>query len=94
MPNACETAAAIFIPPLAASYARGCGVDVVLNVVLWAMGALPGIIHAFYLLHKRDRETRDPPRRRRARPAAASGGVKAGRNGGSPPVEKVERSAV
>lgn len=55
MPTACETVAAIFLPPLAVSYARGCGIDVVLNIILWGLGAIPAIIHAFYVLNKRDK---------------------------------------
>ncbi|KAI7848030.1 hypothetical protein BDC45DRAFT_575211 [Circinella umbellata] len=43
---------AFFFPPLAILVKRGCGIDFLINICLWALGAVPGIIHAFYIVHK------------------------------------------
>ncbi|KAF7722757.1 hypothetical protein EC973_002711 [Apophysomyces ossiformis] len=43
---------AFFIPPLAVLLKRGCGIDFLINICLWALGAIPGIVHAFYIVHK------------------------------------------
>ncbi|KAG0165197.1 hypothetical protein DFQ28_009107 [Apophysomyces sp. BC1034] len=43
---------AFFLPPLAVLIKRGCGIDFLINICLWALGAIPGIVHAFYIVHK------------------------------------------
>ncbi|KAI8384651.1 uncharacterized protein BYT42DRAFT_269112 [Radiomyces spectabilis] len=43
---------AIFFPPFPVLIKRGCGVDFLINVCLFVLGAVPGIIHAFYIIHK------------------------------------------
>ncbi|CAO3637667.1 unnamed protein product [Cunninghamella blakesleeana] len=43
---------AFFFPPLAVLIKRGCGADFFINVLLSLLGAIPGIIHAFYIVHK------------------------------------------
>ncbi|BGP51275.1 hypothetical protein JCM10450v2_007204 [Rhodotorula kratochvilovae] len=46
---------AIFIPPLALALRLGQGVsacDVLINVLLWILGWIPGVIHAFWLISK------------------------------------------
>ncbi|CDH53547.1 hypothetical protein RO3G_08785 [Lichtheimia corymbifera JMRC:FSU:9682] len=43
---------AFFFPPIAVLIKRGCGIDFLINICLWALGAVPGIIHAFYIVHK------------------------------------------
>ncbi|KAI8069953.1 hypothetical protein BC940DRAFT_296561 [Gongronella butleri] len=43
---------AFFFPPLAVLIKRGCGADFIINILLSLLGAIPGIIHAFYIVHK------------------------------------------
>ncbi|ORX46558.1 UPF0057-domain-containing protein [Hesseltinella vesiculosa] len=43
---------AFFFPPLAVLFKRGCGADFFINICLTLLGAIPGIIHAFYIVHK------------------------------------------
>ncbi|KAH9962237.1 UPF0057-domain-containing protein [Russula dissimulans] len=38
---------AIFIPPLAVFFKRGCHVDLWINIALWILGWIPGVIHAW-----------------------------------------------
>jgi uncharacterized membrane protein YqaE (UPF0057 family) len=47
---------AILLPPVAVFIRRGCGVDLVINILLTLCGHIPGAIHALYLvLHDRKR---------------------------------------
>ncbi|KAH9985644.1 UPF0057-domain-containing protein, partial [Russula compacta] len=39
---------AIFIPPFPVFIKRGCHVDLWINIALWILGWLPGVIHAWY----------------------------------------------
>ncbi|KAH8553791.1 hypothetical protein BGW37DRAFT_271127 [Umbelopsis sp. PMI_123] len=44
---------AFFFPPIAVWIRRGfCSTDFLINVCLTCLGAVPGIIHAFYIVHK------------------------------------------
>ncbi|ORZ10803.1 hypothetical protein BCR42DRAFT_422056 [Absidia repens] len=43
---------AFFFPPLAVFIKRGCNVDLLINVCLTILGAIPGVIHGFYIVHK------------------------------------------
>lgn len=43
---------AFFFPPLPVLIKTGCSVDLLINVCLCALGAIPGIIHGFYIVHK------------------------------------------
>ncbi|KAI9360533.1 hypothetical protein BD770DRAFT_384325 [Pilaira anomala] len=43
---------AFFFPPAAVGIKTGCGVDLLINVCLCFLGAIPGIIHGFYIVHK------------------------------------------
>ncbi|GFZ48636.1 hypothetical protein JCM24511_06385 [Saitozyma sp. JCM 24511] len=47
----------IFFPPLAVAIVAGCHKDVGINVCLWILGGLPGIIHAFWVVAKHTRPT-------------------------------------
>ncbi|GAA5858859.1 hypothetical protein JCM1840_006591 [Sporobolomyces johnsonii] len=40
----------VFCPPLAVFLERGCGLDLLLNVLLSCLGYLPGMIHAVYIV--------------------------------------------
>lgn len=55
---------AILLPPVAVFIQRGCGGQLVLNIILWLLGHIPGIIHALYIvLHdqgERIRQSRAP----------------------------------
>ncbi|KAJ2543777.1 hypothetical protein EV175_005953 [Coemansia sp. RSA 1933] len=42
----------IIFPPFAAVLRRGCGADFLINCGLTALGYLPGLIHAWYLISK------------------------------------------
>ncbi|KAI8319406.1 UPF0057-domain-containing protein, partial [Martensiomyces pterosporus] len=42
----------IFFPPLGALLRRGCGADFLINCGLTALGYVPGLIHAWYLICK------------------------------------------
>ncbi|KAF5365595.1 hypothetical protein D9758_003233 [Tetrapyrgos nigripes] len=43
---------AIFIPPLGVFFERGCGADLLINILLTILGYIPGIIHALYIILK------------------------------------------
>jgi uncharacterized membrane protein YqaE (UPF0057 family) len=52
---------AILLPPVAVVIRRGCGADLVINILLCLLGHIPGIIHAlFIVLHDRERRRRTP----------------------------------
>ncbi|CCM06627.1 uncharacterized protein FIBRA_08907 [Fibroporia radiculosa] len=40
---------AIFIPPLAVFFKRGFAADFWINICLWILGWIPGILHAWYV---------------------------------------------
>lgn len=42
--NVCEVVLAIIFPPLGVFLERGCGVDLLINIVLTLLGYIPGII--------------------------------------------------
>ena len=42
----------ILLPPLAVALKKGLGVDFLINLLLTALGWLPGVIHAFYVNSK------------------------------------------
>jgi uncharacterized membrane protein YqaE (UPF0057 family) len=48
---------AVVLPPVAVVIRRGCGADLVINILLCLLGHIPGIIHAVWLV-LRDRERR------------------------------------
>ncbi|KAI9485752.1 MAG: hypothetical protein EXX96DRAFT_546360 [Benjaminiella poitrasii] len=43
---------AFFFPPASVAVKTGCSVDLLINICLCALGAIPGIIHGFYIVHK------------------------------------------
>ncbi|GAA5990160.1 hypothetical protein JCM10908_005852 [Rhodotorula pacifica] len=43
---------AFFVPPVAVFLERGCGCELVVNVLLSLIAWLPGMIHAFYIILK------------------------------------------
>jgi uncharacterized membrane protein YqaE (UPF0057 family) len=52
---------AILLPPVAVFIRRGCGVDLLINILLCLLGHIPGVIHAVFLvLHDRERRKRTP----------------------------------
>ncbi|EAU81515.1 hypothetical protein CC1G_10973 [Coprinopsis cinerea okayama7 len=44
---------AIFLPPFAVFLKTGCSGDLLINILLWILGWIPGIIHAWYVIAKR-----------------------------------------
>jgi len=44
--------AALFLPPVAIILVDGCGISLLINILLCCLGYLPGIIHAFYVVLK------------------------------------------
>ncbi len=45
----CKIVIAVFLPPLGVFLERGCGSDLLINIVLTVLGYIPGIIHALYV---------------------------------------------
>jgi len=43
---------AVFIPPIGVFLERGCGADLLINILLTILGYIPGIIHAIYIILK------------------------------------------
>ncbi|KAL1922231.1 uncharacterized protein VTP21DRAFT_9770 [Calcarisporiella thermophila] len=43
---------AIFFPYISVLIKTGCSVDLLINIALSILGHLPGVIHAFYIIHK------------------------------------------
>lgn len=43
---------AFFFPPAAVAIKRGCSTDLLINFLLCVLGAIPGIVHGFYIVHK------------------------------------------
>ena len=53
----CMIILAILLPPVAVVLRRGCGIDLVINILLTLCGHIPGAIHAVYLVvHDRERK--------------------------------------
>ncbi|CAI6298426.1 unnamed protein product [Periconia digitata] len=51
----------LFIPPLGVFFVAGCGMDLLINILLTILGYLPGHVHAFYVeyvYYKRKGEVR------------------------------------
>ncbi|PBP17825.1 plasma membrane proteolipid 3 [Diplocarpon rosae] len=46
----CKIILAIVLPPLGVFLERGCGADLLINILLTILGYIPGIIHALYVL--------------------------------------------
>lgn len=45
----------IFVPPVAVFLRKGAGKDLIINLVLWVLLlAVGGVIHAFWLLSRKD----------------------------------------
>ncbi|MCW8963583.1 MAG: YqaE/Pmp3 family membrane protein [Gammaproteobacteria bacterium] len=41
---------AILLPPVAVFLKKGAGMDLLINIVLWILGVIPGIIHALWVI--------------------------------------------
>ncbi|OBT47324.1 plasma membrane proteolipid 3 [Pseudogymnoascus sp. WSF 3629] len=48
----CKIILAIFLPPLGVFLERGCGADLLINILLTILGYIPGIVHALYIILK------------------------------------------
>lgn len=45
----CKIILAVLLPPLGVFLERGCGGDLLINILLTILGYIPGIIHALYV---------------------------------------------
>ncbi|KAK2615024.1 hypothetical protein N8I77_001803 [Diaporthe amygdali] len=52
MIDICKIILAIFLPPLGVFFERGCGADLLINILLTILGYIPGIIHALYVTER------------------------------------------
>ena len=43
---------AILIPPLAVGLKEGVGMSLLINIILWILGLIPGMIHALWVVLK------------------------------------------
>ncbi|KAI6132621.1 hypothetical protein EDD16DRAFT_1533639 [Pisolithus croceorrhizus] len=43
---------AIFVPPLVVFFKRGCTADFWINICLWILGWIPGVLHAWYIVSR------------------------------------------
>jgi len=41
---------AILLPPVSVFLKKGAGMDLVINIVLWLLGIIPGILHALWVV--------------------------------------------
>ncbi|PKK48413.1 hypothetical protein CI102_8131 [Trichoderma harzianum] len=48
----CKIILAIILPPVGVFLERGCGADLLINILLTILGYFPGIIHALYIILK------------------------------------------
>ena len=46
---------ALFVPPVPVFLKRGCGADILINICLWILGWIPGVIHAWYIISRNER---------------------------------------
>ncbi|WOO86230.1 UPF0057 membrane protein [Vanrija pseudolonga] len=44
---------ALFIPPIPVYMKVGCTAHLLLNILLWFLGWIPGVIHAIYIIASR-----------------------------------------
>ncbi|KIL59955.1 hypothetical protein M378DRAFT_26766 [Amanita muscaria Koide BX008] len=51
-PNVLLYFLALFIPPLAVFLKRGISSDFWINILLWILGWIPGVLHAWYIIAK------------------------------------------
>ncbi|KAG8878318.1 plasma membrane proteolipid Pmp3 [Tulasnella sp. 331] len=43
---------AVLLPPLGVFFERGCGADLLINILLTCLGYIPGIVHALWIILK------------------------------------------
>ena len=41
---------AILLPPVAVFLKKGADINLIINIILWILGVLPGIIHALWVV--------------------------------------------
>jgi uncharacterized membrane protein YqaE (UPF0057 family) len=46
----CKMIFAVVLPPLGVFLERGCGSDLLINILLTVLGYLPGIVHALWII--------------------------------------------
>jgi len=50
----CALLFALIFPPISVLMVRGCGCDLILNIILTLLAYIPGMIHAFWVTLKSD----------------------------------------
>ncbi|KAI0088791.1 hypothetical protein BDY19DRAFT_945972 [Irpex rosettiformis] len=43
---------ALFVPPLTVFFKRGLKIDFWINILLWILGWIPGVLHAWYIISR------------------------------------------
>ncbi|KAI0263120.1 hypothetical protein BC834DRAFT_889163 [Gloeopeniophorella convolvens] len=43
---------ALLIPPIPVFLKRGCRADLWINILLWILGWIPGVLHAWWIISK------------------------------------------
>jgi len=43
---------AIFVPPFSVFVKRGCNADFLIDIALWVLGWIPGVLYAWYIISK------------------------------------------
>ncbi|WVW86085.1 hypothetical protein I302_108124 [Kwoniella bestiolae CBS 10118] len=51
---------AIFLPPVPVFIKSGCGADTLINILLWILGWIPGVIHAWWVISRHERPAGAP----------------------------------
>ncbi|TYJ54589.1 hypothetical protein B9479_004719 [Cryptococcus floricola] len=51
---------ALFIPPIPVFMKRGCAADFWINILLFILGWIPGVIHAWWIISKYERPAGAP----------------------------------
>ncbi|KAK4508305.1 hypothetical protein PRZ48_002043 [Zasmidium cellare] len=54
--NFCLYLLAVFLPFVSVAIKAGCGADLLINILLCVLGWLPGVIHAWYVIAKVQKE--------------------------------------
>ncbi|KAF2158913.1 hypothetical protein M409DRAFT_34170, partial [Zasmidium cellare ATCC 36951] len=54
--NFCLYLLAVFLPFVSVAIKAGCGADLLINILLCCLGWLPGVIHAWYVIAKVQKE--------------------------------------
>ncbi|WWD19571.1 hypothetical protein CI109_104032 [Kwoniella shandongensis] len=51
---------ALFIPPIPVFLKAGIGAQLLINILLWILGWIPGVLHAWWIITKHERPAGAP----------------------------------